>query len=272
MGDMLLTGETFDATTKRYNSSGEDQNTAETLTLTNLELAFNEAYNKDAHWDSNWHLNKQYKYKSNGTTLGGEGPNISYNFVLEPIVVDAQASPSFFGIGSTFPGGPALGDSYTYFNNSYNSLASPQLSGLIRNFKRGETYRIALVGFNDKGESSFVEFIGDIKFPDISEYDDIVNASGTTYFPLSQESGNNTIAYSLGLQFTIDLTSCPSLATSLKSYQIVRVQRERKDQRRICSGIMRNFYLSSLIGAAGPDYDFSDPNGGSNILHLYKIS
>jgi hypothetical protein len=270
ISDLLEPGETFDATTRRYNSLGEDQNTAETLTLTNLQLAFNEAYNLDAHWDSNWHLNKQYKYQSNGLTLGGEGLNISYSFVVQPIEVDSQASPSSFGVGSTAPTPPALGDTYTYFNNSYPSQASPQLSGLIRGFKRGETYRIGLVVFNNKGESSFVEFIGDIKFPDISETSNVANASGELYFPISKESGTSTIAYNLGLEFTIDLTSCPSLATTITSYQIVRVQREKKDQRRITSGIMRNFYYNPLIGTAGPDYDFSDPLGADKILHLHS--
>jgi hypothetical protein len=59
------------------------------------------------------------------------------------------------------------------------------MSGLLRGYKRGETYRFGIVFYTKKGEASFVEYIGDIKFPDISEIDSVTNSSGTRYWPLS---------------------------------------------------------------------------------------
>lgn len=261
--DLLEVDETFDPLASRYNSSGDLPSIVD---YTDNEIKFNVPYNKDAHWDTNWHLNEQFKYQQDGITLGGEGVNVSYTFTLEPMIADDNASPSIANVSST--GSTIdLEDSYTYFNNSYPSLASPQLSGLIRGFKRGETYRIGLVGYNDKGEASFVEFIGDIKFPDISEHDNLNNESGTDYFPLSKEDGDNTIAYNLGLEFNIDFSTAPSLLTKLKSYQIVRVKRENTDKRRITTGIYKTF--SKLpVGTATGNYDFASPSGGDNILHL----
>jgi hypothetical protein len=266
--DLLEDGESFDTRVPRYDRNGDLPNplvgTPEEIEALKLKNAFNEDYNRDQHSSTDWHLNKQFKYQINGTTLGGEGPNISYKFTLYPTIVDSNADASSISVSST--GSPAvLNDSYTYFNESYPSLASPQLSGVIRGFKRGETYRIGFVGYNLKGEASFVEFIGDIKFPDISETTDTNNESGNKYYPLSLESGNNTIAYQLGLDFTIDFSTATSLLTKIKSYQIVRVERERKDQRRIASGLFRTFYYPT-IGEAGPDYNFGSPQ--VNTLHL----
>jgi hypothetical protein len=276
--DLLAVGETFDAKTIRYNSLGEDQNTAESLTLTPLQLAFNEAYNKDAHWDSDWHTDKQYKYQSNGTTLGGEGPNVTYKFTLEPYTMDGSPTPGFANVAN-IPNGygydeHVLNDGYDYNNTTYPNHASPFISGLLRGFKRGETYRIGIVGYTTKGEATFVEFIGDIKFPDISDIDDtdtVIDAefpSGIKYFPLSLTGSpsTTTVGFALGLQVTIDLSTCPTLTDKIKSFQIVRVKREESDKRRLSQGIIKTFWRNAVTSQV---YDFDlriDSN--TNALHL----
>ena len=298
ISDLLADGETFNAITARHNPPAQGAvvpvltpagSTAAEIRAIELRNAFNvegtnaAGYNVDAHWDINWHkAANQYKFQSNGTRLGGTGPNISYHFHLEPSTLDTQGNPwlqtTFLTTNST-----NLEDSYgIYPNNSYPDHASPFNSGLIRSYKRGETYRFGIVFYDKKGNASFVEYIGDIKFPDISELDSVNNASGANYFPLSLETSCDTnhpaptacttTGYNLGIKFTLDFSSCPSLPTQVESYQIVRVKRDIKDSKRLCSGIMKA--AAKMAVGSYPDdddeaYDLRDPEGGNNIMHLF---
>ena len=132
ISDLLAGGETFSALTKRYDS------TPLPPTGTDLVQAFNTEYNRDAHWDPAWHTGEQYKFKANGTTLGGEGPNISYKFTVHPFVIDSnkQFPPTAEGEGvavlpNLAPNADVnLGDGYTHKSKSFLSLASPYLSAL----------------------------------------------------------------------------------------------------------------------------------------------
>lgn len=256
--DLLDQGETFDAKTYRYNSSS----------VINSDV-FNQDYNSDAQWDLDWHTNKQFKYQSDGLTLGGEGINIKYKFHLEPLTIDASTTLGFANVGPFPDSAHSLNNGYNYYNSTYPSFASPFISGLLRGYKRGETYRFGIVGFTTKGESTFVEFIGDIKFPDISEKDNSNNASGTKYFPLSDEIiPNITTGYSMGIEFTIDLSSAPSLLSKLDSYQIVRLKRQEVDKRRISQGIIKTFWFAPIASpGSGINFDLRI-NSNSNVLHL----
>jgi hypothetical protein len=282
--DSLVGGETFDVSTLRYNSAGQSMvgqtnfRKVGTPVYTDNEVKFNTAYNEDAHWDSRWHTLGQYKYKSNGTTLGGQSvpsginpPNLSYEFVLEPMIID-EGGANNPGVLAPIPyTGHNLSDGYTYTNTTFDSPASPFISGLLKGYKRGETYRFAFVAYR-KGEVSFAEFIGDIKFPDISEETDSVNSSGELYYPLSKNlSGTSTTAYAMGIQFTLDFTSCPTLLADIDSYQIVRVERKDEDKRRLTSGTVKVFSDVPLGAPPGSGWDLRF-NGGSNVLHLWHFN
>lgn len=275
--DLLAAGETFDAKTRRYkyNLGNPVPPFTPGTPANDLANAFNEAYNSDAHWNNVWHSQSQYRYQSDGIRLGGQGPNISYTFHLEQYTLD-NTPFSATNIGVTqvpnIPDTPHdLNDGYGgYENTTYPNYASPFMSGLLRGYKRGETYRFGIVFYTKKGEATFVEYIGDIKFPDISEIDSVTNASGTRYFPLSMEGPSNiTYGYALGIKFNIDFSSCPSLLNEIESYQIVRVKRELADSRRISQGIIKNFYYNPILApGAGVDFDLRvDEN--NNVLHLY---
>ena len=283
LSDLLETGETFDAKTRRYKKIGAlistpfpiDPDPADP-TGNNLKNAFNETLNEDAHWNENWHTNEQYRYKSNGTTLGGEGFNISYKFHMEPMGIDADAQPNYANIG-IFPQSydyHNLNDGYgVYTNNAWPNAASPYISGLLRGYKRGETYRFGIVFYTKKGESTFVEYIGDIKFPDISEQDSANNTSGTPYFILCNQDlinfpdGRVTIAYNLGIEFTIDFSTCPNLLNKITGYQIVRVQRTEIDKRRVSQGIIRTFWQNP-VGPKVGDFDLKINGEETHVLHL----
>jgi hypothetical protein len=284
--DLLPAGETFDAKARRYKNIGGtittpfpiDPNPSDP-TENNLKNAFNEEYNRDAHWDSNWHANSQYRYQADGITLGGESPNISYKFHLEPYTLDAaktQGNGGFANV-SNFPDfvyTHDLNDGYgQYANTTFPNHASPFISGLLRGYKRGETYRFGIVFYTNKGEASFVEYIGDIKFPDISEQDSSNNASGTNYWPISQKDPTNTgviLGYSMGIEFTIDFSSCPSIFNSIESYQIVRVKRQDSDKRRFTQGMVKNFYLNVIQSPTITDVDFRATgfSNSTNVLHI----
>jgi len=253
-------GESFNFKLLRYNSSG-----------TPCADEFNQEYNLDAHWLQTWHDTKQYKYQSDGVTLGAEsvnpsaisGSNIKVKFHLEPFLIDTDNQANFANVNNNPGYIPNLNDGYTYYNPTFSSNSSPFTSGVIRGYKRGETYRFGIVFYNSKGEATFVEHIGDIKFPDISDEDDTNNASGTNYYPLSKNtSGNNTTGYSLGLEFLFDFSSCPNFMSDIKSYQIVRVKRELADTRRLMSGIIKCF-RDVTIGPADGNFDFNNPTGSS---------
>lgn len=275
--DLLAPGETFNAKTRRYKFNGGNPVPPFTpgTAQADLDNAFNTAYNSDAHWNDSWHSDSQYKYKSNGTRLGGEGPNISYTFHLEKFTLDIAP---FSQVGKAFvlpnPDAPHdLNDGYGgYANTNFPNYASPFISGLLRGYKRGETYRFGIVFYTKKGEASFVEYIGDIKFPDISEKDSVANASGTNYWPISTNTGgidDITYGYALGINFDIDFSSCPSLLNEIESYQIVRVKREATDSRRVSQGIIKGYYYNP-IKDEDPPHDFDlRVNEEINVLHLY---
>ena len=288
--------ETFNAATIRYLKDG-----------TPTANAFNEVYNKDAHWDKDWHEEYiatsanagQYKYKSPTelSTLGGSSiatapflPNVSYNFKLQDFIIDDRSDPAIANLQNYTPTGNTtinLQDGYgNYANTTYDSEASPFRSGLIRGYKRGETYRFGIIFYNKKGEASFVEHIGDIKFPDVGEEDGATNVSGTNYFPLSRETdrtnaaapNNNidTTAYALGIEFDINFDSCPNFLSQIDSYQIVRVKRTNADSKRLCTGIMKvtqdfdMWYTGDSPGSIPTDgYDLRGPADEETIYHLF---
>jgi len=97
-----------------------------------------------------------FKYQSDASTLGAEGPNIKIDFTTSNVVLDVN------------------NNALTYETNidvntgSYNGYCSPYMTGK-RSFQRDEVYRLYAVFFNDKGVSSFPSWICDLKFPSIKD-------------------------------------------------------------------------------------------------------
>ena len=120
-----------------------------------------------------WEANSQYKYKSDGITLGGEGLNISYEFITDiklaklaglpdvtPYIRPAMDGVSDFTVPFT--------DTYTYYlsdNTSLDSMKNPYIESLFTGYSRGEVYRFGIVFYDIYGYPSYVNWIGDIKFP-----------------------------------------------------------------------------------------------------------
>lgn len=291
--DLLEGGDTFDATVGRYDSGGllphPLTGTPAQIAEKKLKNAFNvsnstdanQGYNTDAHWDSAWHTGKQYRYKANGTTLGGEGANISYTFHLEPTTIDVEDQAKYHNIGGNIKYGwdsHDLNDGYgVYPNPSFANPASPHISGLLKGYKRGETYRFGIIFYTLKGEATYVEYIGDIKFPDISEETDDNPANVGAFHPLCLDTfrysgfDGGSIGFTLGIKFNITLPT--SLSDKIESYQIVRVPRTSTDKRRLCTGILSPLGYQRVVKPTGSptpyDFDFR-VNGQGSVVHHFN--
>jgi len=288
----LLEGGSFDAKTRRYNGDstpeppfpiGGTNPGGNGLTGNNdLDNAFNLEFNKDAHWDVNWQTAaKQYKYKLDGVTLGGDGPNISYTFHTEAMSIDGDVQANYHNQGGPFYqsfDNHNLDDGYGQRNNSgYPDNTSPFISGLLKGYKRGETYRFGIIFYTLKGEATYVEYIGDIKFPDISEKDSSNNESKSPYFPISITgkeydaalSDSLTVGINLGIKFSIDFSTCADLLKNITGFQIVRCPRTNVDKRRLSSGILQSYWWNTIVSSASPSnkYEFR-VNNSENVVHL----
>lgn len=119
-----------------------------------------------------------YKFKSAGGTIGGTGPNISYEFATAELQLDSLNKSLFTYAAakgsqqwSSITGGNLIN------NSSFTSYASPINSSQMVGYKRGETYRFGILFRDSKGRISPVKWIGDIKMPEA--YDTV----GSTFVP-----------------------------------------------------------------------------------------
>ena len=209
-----------------------------------------------------WLNQYQYKYRENSSILGGNGEFINYKFTLERMEGDSSPNGSF-SVASAYNQNQAfetidLEDGTTYINKSFRNLASPY-KRFLRGYKRGETYRFAIVFYNQSGAVSSAQYIGDIKFPEIS--DRCSSVVGTTYggqslyhFPVSLSRGYDGTTgstdnpkysdlYSLGLEFSVTLPEDFILNNNISHYQIVRCKRKDTDKTRIAQGVVSKWYV-----------------------------
>jgi hypothetical protein len=120
-----------------------------------------------------WIDNSQFKYKADGITYGGQGPNISYEFIVEtrlPKLGGLRADSPYIAPAldaSTFFTAP-FNDTYTYYgsgNSALDSMKNPYVESLFTGYARGEVYRFGIVFYDIYGYPSYTYWIGDIKFP-----------------------------------------------------------------------------------------------------------
>lgn len=293
---------TFDARAYRFNSSSQallKDNTDPDITLIGPTPAYNTVpeeydainiYNNEA--DPNWNTLNQYKYQADGTTLGGSGLNISYKFVTDELVGNGYSTmvgtqskhvqAYRYDAGSTKSLGVLEADGSPKLINTGNqlaNLASQWGSSNLVGYNRGETYRFGIVFYSKKGSTSFVKWIGDIKFPDVSDGYPIQDAGG---------SFETARLYTMGISFTVDISS---IRDQISGYSIVRLERKEEDKTRLGSGMYMNFdahtefdrySLPHRWETTGPNGTASDPShpytidfgvelpgGRENVFHLF---
>lgn len=211
------------------------------------------------------------KYQSDGITLGGEGPNISYTFTQQSTLTDARASNDY-----SFPwripwiqgGGEIdLGDGVAYQEgNAYTDMASPFRQHSFKGYRRGETYRFSWVPFKD-GKEGYAQWIADIRMPDIfEEYvsGDPWSANGVFNLMDPDFTLGTWSTQQLGIQFNINIPQ--SVADQIDGYRIKRVKLEPEDRTVIAQGMI---HLSRKSNTFPEIYTPVADNGGSTTVTYY---
>lgn len=213
-GSTTLTSETGFIPSLNYSSS-EDleeffnsvQENHDCINNENYLSYINDYFNEDS-------LN--LKFQSDGITVGGEGPNLKYKFTYDTTKY-ADSTHRWDLINQSEENGPLtfsqttkiLNDlpnqNQTVQVNEFN-INSPITNSLITGFMPGEIYRFGLVARDKTGNTSFVNWIGDIKIPDYFEV-------------LSQRNNDSNVVPQVGIEFTFK----NQLPENIKSVEFVYV-------------------------------------------------
>ncbi len=201
-----------------------------------------------------------YLYKADGTTLGGEGLNISYEFIEQEVLSDEVQLAS----AALVPYKGIVRNSQTFLINSQSPLAeeynhvntfpdyhSPYLSGFLKGYMRDEVYRFAIVFYDLYGNLSFAKWIGDIRIPHMwmpnigaTDPEDRYLFSET----MVEDAANPNIKYTkpIGINFTIN--NLDQLSKEISGYQIVRCERKPEDRTVLGQGILTPAYYDPFAG------------------------
>lgn len=253
-----ISTDTWDSRAYRFNSSGDARldDLSNPITLPTIggivdwdsvpveHDAINPYNNEDDY--NTWILGQsQCKYQSNGTTLGGEGKNVSYTFGFHRVVLDTNRVNSTKTypwldtdrITTGYTSGVLKADGTALVNNvsnEFDNFASPIIEALFTGYARGEVYRFGIQFYTKKGTVTFVNWIGDIRFPEPEDGYPIGNG---IQFP--QANNNPDLAgTSLGVRFTINVSA---IAHLISGYRIVRAEREEPDMTRLGTGVIMLF-------------------------------
>jgi hypothetical protein len=149
-------------------------------------------------------------------TMGGEGENIRYRFSYDESELRyANPNPRYNDV---------LSDNNEIDFPSYKRAYTNLFKAAHRQgYRRDEIYPFAVVFHNAKGQTSFVKWIGDIKFP------------APQQISVAYEIDGTTTAQNLFIQIELNTLNLPSDVTG---FQIVRAKREEADKTIACSGLV----------------------------------
>ena len=148
---------------------------------------------------------KQFIYKSDGMTLGAEGPNVEIEFKWEDFAID-----DISGTASTYYVG-------TIADGSYSNYSSP-LNGGKLSWQRDEVYRLFISFKNNRGQDTEPKWICDLRIPKM--VDSIYGVLANRIFSMTQ-------ARRIYPVIKIKSGSWPTDAVSA---QVYRVPRNREDR------------------------------------------
>ena len=165
----------------------------------------------------------EFKYqKTDNTKWGAEGTNITIGFKVEEMVIDDT------GLIYTTATDSAMENEV----GSYSSFANPVTAGRPC-WQRDETYRLYLVGFNDRGQRSFPRWICDLRMP--SYFDEIIDDDGNTVeVGKLVHTGEDGIVKAYLLYPTITIKNLPAGTVSA---QVYRMERGSGDRSIITQGV-----------------------------------
>ena len=171
--------------------------------------------------------NNDFKYQTDGTTEGGEGPNIKYTFVVNSTIkLDGTAT---YANAQTY----SSDTSATYDTLDYTS---PKLTKLYTGYQRGEVYRFGIIFYNSLGQKSKVKWIGDVRFPTYS--------ATSAYDTITNPAGSEVLVYAIGMSVTLKT----GLPTGAVKWELVRVKRTTTDRTVVTSGMLSATYDDTTNG------------------------
>jgi hypothetical protein len=235
-------------------------------------------------WDAGF---SRQIYQSDGTTIGGEGTNISYEFLTHAKIgstgskalrdyspadegyntCDRHTSNTQITLGNKNLDGTSVKFDVT---DEFNNQKSNRMNAILTGYARGEVYRFAIVFYSKSGQRSYAKWIGDIKFPDpsLGTAYKVSDATGSTNscenVPIDQsQTAIDTTTYDLGVKFTVDISSIQS---QISGFEIVRVERTVSNRSRLGTGVVTNFVdYSGGTGVAAPNIG----NNPKSLLRKY---
>jgi hypothetical protein len=216
---------------------------------------FNDENNTNVLNDSDWAANSQFKYKSDGVTLGGTGVNISYEFVTR------EMQSRLGGTGGLVTGSPYIrpnldfngqyisefADTYAYAGGAdaaIDTMKSPYLDTLFTGYARGEVYRFGIVFYDRYGYPSYTYWIGDIKFP--FAFDTGFSPSNNFTSPTDGIIGGNTVlTRQLGIRFSLNTDSpqFQAFKDQISGWSYVRVRRDLANSTRLGTGFIQPTWI-----------------------------
>jgi hypothetical protein len=199
--------------------------------------------------NGDWANFSQFKYQSNGTVLGGTGANISYEFVtFNSLAADPTFRTQSPYISPQFDSNAFYSNIDTYIYPGGNNLTldthkSPIYETLFTGYARGEVYRFGIVFYDIYGYPSYVNWIGDIKFPFASDI-------GLTQLDTSY-ANHSVILQQIGIKFSLNTSTSQfqSIRNKISGWSYVRVKRESFDKSRLGTGLIQATIVSD-------DYSF----------------
>lgn len=195
---------------------------------------------------------------SSDLVYGGAGKHITWNFITTHVTGDSCISgedDTYYGDAGTaynyislnsnttqkqFKKWYIYGKSSTHtstferesWNNTVNNndtYANPVISYEFKSLRRNELYRFGIIFYNDKGETSSVKWIADIRTPKISECATFVSHYG----PEGKDKQYDLSTRPLGIEFKVE-----NLPDGVVGYEIVRCSRGYGDIATVSQGVL----------------------------------
>lgn len=138
----------------------------------------------------------------------------------------------------------------------FPNFKNPTFEANFKGYMRDEVYRFGIVFYSKSGKASEVKWIGDIRFPcagdgeersngfiplSLGQYSNGIEANAPFDLPaavgakIPSKSGGGTWGNSIGIKFTVDISS---IKDNISGYSIVRAPRREKDRTIIAEGVM----------------------------------
>lgn len=209
-----------------------------------------------------------YAYNANGK-LGGTGLNVSYEFVYTELTLsDKQGYGISYDVelNTTKPvstiytldqsGTSVKATAIPNGKRCLPNYSDPFICSNFLGYKRDEIYRFGIIFYNDKNIPSPVHWIGDIRMPSIKDEEGMISKIkpfATGEYSHSHNSFVEQVAYALGIKFNV--TNIPA---EVKSYEIVRCDRNELDRTIITQGIMGALFKFDTWGENTQNFGTND--------------